>query len=113
MSANLTGTGSLTAKLQVRSGRGKTLEDHVAALEANFGCLDQEVDEHRRELDKAITDIRVELRKTREELERRREEREQEQKEILRASVSLQWWGIGLFVLGVLSSGAANLISCS
>lgn len=113
MSATLTGTASLTAKGLVRSGRGKTLEDHVAALEANFARLDQEVDEHRRELDKEIAGVQGELRKTRDELERQREEREQEQREFLRASVSLQWWGIGLFILGVLSSGAANVISCS
>ncbi len=49
----------------------------------------------------------------RDELEEERHRRERDQKEFLRASVVLQWWGIGLFILGALASGAANVISCS
>jgi hypothetical protein len=100
-------------KLQVRRGSGRTLEDHVFSLEKNFALLDKEVGEHRKELNKAIADLGSELRETRAELERQRQAREEEQREFLRASVPLQWCGIGLFVLGALFSGAANVLSCS
>lgn len=113
--AELSGTYKLTGSLkaQLRRGRGKTLEEHVAALEENFALLDKEVEEHRVELDKAISDLGDELRETRAEFERQRQEREEEEKEFLRASVSLQWWGIGLFVVGTIFSGIANVTSCS
>jgi hypothetical protein len=82
------------------------LEEHVAALEENFANLDKEVEEHRVELDKAISDLGDELRETRAEFELQRQEREEKEKEFLRASVSLQWWGIGLFVAGTFSAGS-------
>lgn len=102
-----------TAKGQLRRGRGQTLEDHVAALELNFAELDREIEEHRTELDKAIGDVQSELHETKAELERQSQERKEEEQEILRGSVTLQSWGICLFVAGVLANFAANVISCS
>jgi chromosome segregation ATPase len=115
LAADLSGSATLTGtlKAQLRRGRGETLEDHVAALEENFALLDKEVEEHRVELDKSIAELREELRETRAEFERQRQEREEEEKDLLRASVSLQWWGIGLFVVGTIFSGIANVVSCS
>lgn len=115
MSANLTGTIKLTGTLTAsrRRGRGQTLEDHVAALEENFAELEKEVEGHRAELDRAIEEVHDELRETRDELKLERREREEEENELLRASVTLQWWGISLFVAGVITSVAANVISCS
>jgi hypothetical protein len=114
ISASLTGTIELsgTLKAQRRRGRGQTLEDHVAALEQNFAELEKEVEEHRAELDTAIEGVSSELRETQVALGRQRQEREEEEKELLRASVTLQWWGISLFVAGVVASVAANVISC-
>lgn len=115
LGAELSGSATLTGtlKAQLRRGRGKTLEDHVAALEENFALLDKEVEEHRVELDKGIADLRYELGEMRAEFERQRQEREEKEKDLLRASVSLQWWGIGLFVTGTIFSGLANVVSCS
>jgi hypothetical protein len=100
-------------KAKFRRGRGKTVEDHVAALEKNFEYLERESEEHRQESNEAVKALRDEVKAMRVELENQQQAREREQKEFLRASVSLQWWGIGLFVSGVLASGAANVISCS
>jgi hypothetical protein len=115
------GSGTLTAKVnltasakaQLRRGWGKTLEDHVSALEKNLAELDREVEEHRAELDQAIKGVSDDLKAMRVDLEQQWKEREDDQREFLRTSVTLQWWGIGLFVLGTAISAVANVISCS
>jgi len=97
----------------VRTGRGKTLEDHLAALEKNFTRLDKEVEEQRTELAKEIDELRTELLGTHREIEDAQKRREEEEREFRRTSHALQWTGIGLFVLGISFSGVANIISCS
>jgi hypothetical protein len=115
ISATLTGESHMSGSMrsQFRVGRGKTLEDHLAALEKNFAELDKEVEQHRFELDKAVKDMADDLRAMRAELEQQRKEREEEEKEFLRASISLQWIGIALFVCGTIASVVGNVISCS
>lgn len=113
-SAELRGNYGIAASARgtVRRGRGKTLEDHVAALEKNFAELDMEVEQHRRELDEAIRGVAGDLKDARAELEKDRERREDDDREFLRASVALQWWGIGLFVTGASVTTVANLTTC-
>lgn len=102
-----------SVKIKIRQDRGQTLEDHVAALESNVAELEKEVETHRRELDEAIAGVSKDLKEMQVALELQRQERKEEDQEILRTSVTLQWWGIGLFVAGVAASVAANVVSCS
>ncbi len=96
-------------KLKVRKVPGDTVELRLSALESNLADLDREVEEHRAELDQAIQSTAKEARERHTTLEQQQKEREAAQKEFLRGSVMLQWWGIRLFVLGAICSTAANI----
>jgi hypothetical protein len=87
-----------------------TLEKRVWTLESNLAKLEGRVKADR---EKAASDLeRVKKAQSDRlaELERERREREEADREILRASVALQWWGIGLFVSGTIVSVVANVM---
>jgi hypothetical protein len=114
MSTHLSGTSKMTGRGSRRSGtESNALEDRVRVLEENFEELDGEVTKHRKELDDrigreseklhgALGDFRNEVRS---ESER--------QKAAFADSANLQWFGIGLFVLGAAASAAANVVGAS
>jgi hypothetical protein len=108
------GTATATGRASARLGTEKTdPKERLRVLEENFKALDQEVTRHRAELDERIGKEAKVLRTALTALEIRTQAREEEDKQAFRASASLQWTGIGFFVLGAGVSAAANIVSCS
>jgi hypothetical protein len=98
--------GELATK--VRRAPGETVDSRLAALEANLAALEQETqtrfERHERQQDKLqqrISDAQAEL-------QRQQQERDGERREQLRESMTLQWWGTGLFFIGAVLAGIAN-----
>jgi hypothetical protein len=106
MAGNVETGGTVSARLGTES---PDLGERLRVLESNFALLDQEVTRHRSELDRKIEEeaeaIRTDVRSVRADIAAR----EAEAREAFKASAALQWWGIGLFVIGAICSAAANL----
>jgi hypothetical protein len=100
-------TGSARAK--VRRGRGKTLEDHVAALERNVQHLDDEVDELRADSEQWRGELLDQLHVTRAEVVAQRRADDEVRRTFLRTSVLLQAWGTFLFVVGTVLGVVGSL----
>lgn len=111
-SASLSGVGTLRAEGVARRGPGKTLDERVAALEENFRRLEDETGQRQRRLAGEVEEVRRKLDQTRDELEQERREKEEERKAALRASVTLQATGTGLFVLGAILSVLGSTLTC-
>lgn len=103
--------GVANATLRIGTG-GKTIEERVAALEANLGALDREVGEQRLELKKAIGQVQDKLEDAFTELRQKQAQREDEEKALRRKSLKFQWAGIPLFLLGVVFSVLGNIVGC-
>jgi uncharacterized coiled-coil protein SlyX len=89
-----------SARGVVRTGRGSTLEDHVAALEENFGRLDDEVAANRVETERWRSELLEQLTVTRAEFNEQRQRDDEDRKGFLRTSLLLQTWGTTCFVVG-------------
>jgi hypothetical protein len=83
------------------------VEHRLAALEANVETLRDHADERNAEVGQRITQQSLRVDELRADVDRQQAER----REHLRASVALQWWGTGLFVIGAILGGLAN-VSC-
>jgi hypothetical protein len=113
-SANLSGTISLSARGSVRLGtESKDLAERVPILEENFKQLDNEVTDHRRELDERIGKEAEAQQTALAEFRDQVQARVDEERAAFASSAMLQWWGIGLFVLGACASAAANIAGAS
>jgi hypothetical protein len=93
---------SMRGRGTVRRPPGNTMEERVAALEANFGHLERdmqgyvaELREQAREAEARVTELRVHM----DQLEH---EREQARHRDLRETLPWQWIGTGLFAVGAL-----------
>lgn len=106
------GGGVGKARLRVRRAPGETLEERVSALEENLGHLEGELDERTRESEQRSESIEQAQRDMRADLDQRRREQEEQQRESLRTSVTLQTWGMLLFVVGVVFNVLGSAISC-
>jgi len=112
-SATGTATATGTAKGTFRVGTGTgTIEERVAALEANFTSLDSEVGEQRIELNDAVNRVQGNLEEALTELRQKQELREAKEKSIRRQSLKFQWAGIPLFLFGVVLSVLGNIAAC-
>lgn len=113
-SAHLSGTleasGRGSARLEIQS---EDPAERLRALEENFRQLDAELARHREELDDKIDKASDEQRKALMTLEAKLQAEADAAKEVFETSTLLQWWGIGLFVLGAVASAASNVVSCS
>jgi hypothetical protein len=89
-----------SARGVVRTGRGSTLEDHVAALEKNFGRLDEEVAANRVEAERWHRELLEQLTVTRAEINVQKQRDNDDRKGFLRTSLLLQTWGTACFVVG-------------
>lgn len=110
VSATAAETIETADRVSARLGTESTdLGNRLRVLESNFTALDQEVTRHRSELDQKIQKesekVRTEVRSLRAEMAAR----EAVAKDAFQTSATLQWWGIGLFVIGAICSAAANL----
>lgn len=95
-----TATSTASARGKVRTPPGESHAARLAALEKNFGRLDEEVEENRAAADRWRGELLEQLNVTRAEVNQQREMDDQERKAFLRTSVLLQSWGTGFFVLG-------------
>ncbi len=111
-SGTITATGSLHAQGIARQGSGDTLDERVAALEANLGTFEREVDERHRDVEGRVADVRSGLDELQAELAQDRREAEDERRDTLRASVAVQAWGTFLFVVGAVLSVVGNTVNC-
>jgi hypothetical protein len=93
-----------------RKPPGETVESRLDALEENFAALDRVTQARFERQEKEQGDLRRIVTETRAELERQQEERENEQREQLHESMTLQWWGTGLFFVGAVLAGVANAV---
>lgn len=110
-SAHLNGKATITARGSARSDtQSKEVADRLRVLEENFARLDEEVDQHRQELDEKIDKTSGHLEAQIVALRASLEQKEQEENEAFATSASLQWAGIGVFILGVIASVTANLV---
>jgi hypothetical protein len=87
---------------------GETVESRLDALEQNFASLDRETQARFKRQEKEQGDLQRKIREARAELERQQQEREGERREQLRESMTLQWWGTGLFFIGAVLAGVAS-----
>ncbi len=113
-SANLSGTVRATGRASARvRTQSESLEERVRILEENFKQLDAEVEGHRKDLDARIDE---ESEKQHASLSQFREQvaaNEERSKAAFADSAKLQWWGIGLFVIGAAASAMANVVGAS
>lgn len=93
---------------RVWRGGGETVEQRLTALEADVETLRKQADERHADLEQRLTTQAQRMDALRADLERQHTEREAERREQLRESITLQWWGTGLFVIGAVLSGLAN-----
>lgn len=113
-SAHLSGIGTVTGRLSARTGtESEELDERMRVLEENFRQLDAEVTQHRSQLDAKIDKESEAHRKALAAFETRVQAQEAEARKAFATSAALQWWGIGLFVLGALTSAAANVVGAS
>jgi len=91
-----------------RIGAGDTVELRLDALEANLAALERETQARFERQAKRQDRLQASIREARTELQRQHDERESERREELRESMTLQWWGTGLFFLGAVLAGVAN-----
>jgi hypothetical protein len=87
---------------------GDTLEERVEGLEANLVALERGTQTRFQQQAQRQDQLEVSIRESRAELQRQQEKREGEQRERLRESMTLQWWGTGLFFIGAVLAGVAN-----
>lgn len=110
-SAHLSGKATITGRGSARVGtQSKEVIDRLRVLEENFIQLDNELTQHRRELDEKIDKTSGHLEAQIVALRASLDQKEQEEKEAFATSASLQWAGIGVFILGVIASVTANLV---
>lgn len=102
----------MSVRARVRRSPGETLDERVAALEANLGHLTGELDERTQEADQNFRKIEQGQRELRADLDRTQRERDEQRKGFLRGSIKLQVWATGLFILGVALSVAGNAWTC-
>jgi hypothetical protein len=97
--------------IRLRREPGVTVDSRLDALETNLGRLEQEMqtrfERHKRRQD----NLQERIDEAQAELQRQQEEREGEQREQLRESMTLQWWGTGVFFIGAVLAGVANGVS--
>ena len=79
-------------------------------LEENFKQLDNEVADHRQELDERISKEAETQQAALAEFRDQVQARAEKEREAFARSAVLQWWGIALFVLGACASAAANVV---
>lgn len=104
------GTSKATGRAKSRSGtESKDFGERLRVLEENLAALDKEVDLNRRELGKKIEEEAGLLRSDIADLRSDIAAKEAKEKEAFRTSAVLQWWGIGIFVVGAMCSAAANV----
>lgn len=113
-SAHLSGTlkvsGRGSARLETQS---EDPAERLRVLEENFRQLDAELAQHREELDAKIHKVSDGQRKALMTLEAKLQAEADAAREVFETSALLQWWGIGLFILGAAASAASNIVSCS
>jgi hypothetical protein len=110
ISAHLSGTSEMTGRGKARSGtESNELSERLRVLEENLAALDNEVDQHRQELDKRISKEAEALKAQIDALRADIEAKEAEAKEAFATSAVLQWWGVGIFIIGAMCSAAANV----
>lgn len=97
-----TATATASARGKVRTPPGESVEQRVAALEKNFGRLDDEVDENRAAADRWRQELLEQVTVTRAEVNAQRAQDDEERKAFLRMSVLLQSWGTAFFVVGTI-----------
>jgi hypothetical protein len=102
--------GSSSAWIDLTTGPPPvpTIEERVASLEANLSALRDHTDQRQADLEERLTTQSQRVVELRADVDRQHAEREAERREQLRESVTLQWWGTGLFVVGAILSGLAN-----
>ena len=91
-----------------RQPPGETVDSRLDALEKNFAGLERETQGRFERHEKEQADLRRLISETRAEVRRQQEEREGERREELRESMTLQWWGTGVFFIGAVLAGVAN-----
>jgi hypothetical protein len=110
---DLSGTAHATSSASARLSTGRpTLEDRVRVLEENFKQLAAEVRQHRLDLDQKIDRATARQEAALGQLREKIQEEKEREKQELKASLSLQWYGIFLFISGVAITVAANVFSC-
>jgi hypothetical protein len=95
------------------STQSEDLADRVRVLETNLRRLTTEVAEHREELDDRIGNESAKLEDRIVQLQSNIDARTEKDKLAFADSAKLQWWGIGLFVVGAAFSAAANVVGAS
>jgi hypothetical protein len=102
-----------TLRLSVgRAAADETLDARVKALEANLAELDRKTDERFGDMEQRLSTAHERVDALRADMEKIQREADEARREELRESVTLQWWGTGLFVLGVVASFLGNAVSC-
>lgn len=109
LSGTLTAHGRASARLETQS---KDPVERLRVLEENFKQLEAEVAQHRDELDDKIDKAVTAQREALAALETKLQAEADAEKKEFAASALLQWWGIGLFVLGAIASAASNIVGC-
>jgi hypothetical protein len=109
LSGTINLTGRATARLETQS---EDPAERVRVLEENFKQLEAEVAQHRDELDSKIDEANRKQREAMTALEAKLQAEADAEKKAFETSALLQWWGIGLFVLGAIASAASNIVGC-
>jgi hypothetical protein len=110
LSGTLSVTGRASARLETQSNDPA---ERLHVLEENFRQLEAELTQHRDELEAKVDKSSNEQREALMALEAKLQAEADTAKKTFEASASLQWWGIGLFVLGAIASAASNIMGSS
>jgi hypothetical protein len=109
LAGHLRGSSSMWGELTTGPTQVPTIDERVASLEANLDALRDQADQRQAAMEQRLTTVSSRVDEVRADVDRQHAEREAERREQLRESVTLQWWGTGLFVIGAILGGLANV----
>jgi hypothetical protein len=93
---------------KVRREPDETVESRLHAVEANLDALEADTARRFEEHAQRQDHMNQALNEAQAGLQRQQQERESARREELRESMTLQWWGTGLFLVGAILAGVAN-----
>jgi hypothetical protein len=102
VSGTVAAGSGVSVRATVRRGPGQTLEERVAALEANLTAVDQETAERFSDMEQRLTTAHHRVDEVRGYVDQLRREQDEARHEELRQTMPWQWVGTGLFAAGTL-----------
>ncbi len=111
LGAALSGESALRAHFRVERPPGGTLEERVTRLEAEHADLENELVATRQELEADLDKAAQRINQRVDRLEEERAQANSQAREQLRQTQRLEWWGTGLFVVGVVATTGGAIAS--